>query len=456
MSAENKIEINAAIFPTIMKLAIGKPIPKDSETLDDDMSAGFQDMNLMVELPKSVYLMYLQKMVSEHSEIETRLLKQYAYGVAFSDEDYEELLKLIMTPVNRNWTQTVQGDILTPFGIQLCTNDDGEQKFELIETEVPVIKVETWECIIIAHLKKAAFEIIECFDFNSSFTRKHANSSDTSELKISLGAWKFSGDKTEQSLSNALRSAFMFTLVGYHCGDNKDQYQSFSDYFDAEFYKRVSLVHGMWTSRGDKETIEYVPLYESFHNLDGMRKEDLIQMLKAILDNEAIALDDKETLKNRLIEGAGTFHHDIDSTDVALEQSLIKPAMNYILLREKAKESIEAAELLCAQGLYPSCANRCYYAMMDSLKVLLENKGLLPSWNENELKGTESHRILENQFNDFVTQGVLNSVDKAAFEYVKEQRWKCDYSLYVFKKEDAENCVRKVKDFYSKIETIAV
>lgn len=456
MSAENKIEINAAIFPTIMKLAIGKPIPKDSETLDDDMSAGFQDMNLMVELPKSVYLMYLQKMVSEHSEIETRLLKQYAYGVAFSDEDYEELLKLIMTPVNRNWTQTVQGDILTPFGIQLCTNDDGEQKFELIETEVPVIKVETWECIIIAHLKKAAFEIIECFDFNSSFTRKHANSSDTSELKISLGAWKFSGDKTEQSLSNALRSAFMFTLVGYHCGDNKDQYQSFSDYFDAEFYKRVSLVHGMWTSRGDKETIEYVPLYESFHNLDGMRKEDLIQMLKAILDNEAIALDDKETLKNRLIEGAGTFHHDIDSTDVALEQSLIKPAMNYILLREKAKESIEAAELLCAQGLYPSCANRCYYAMMDSLKVLLENKGLLPSWNENELKGTESHRILENQFNEFVTQGVLNSVDKAAFEYVKEQRWKCDYSLYVFKKEDAENCVRKVKDFYSKIETIAV
>lgn len=271
-------------------------------------------------------------------------------------------------------------------------------------------------------------------------------------MRYDLGAWKFSADISEQSLSNALRSAFMFTLVSYYYGDTKNQYHNFSEFFDAEYYKRVSLVYGIWSNRGSKETIEYIPLYDSFHNLTGIQKSDLIKVLRAILDDPDIALDEKQELKYRLIEGTGVFHHDIDTSDQALEQSLIKPAVNFILLREKAKETLASAEILCSEGKYSDCANRCYYAMMFSLKTLLENKGLLADWKENELKEAETHNSLESGFSNLVNQGILDANDQSAFDYVKDQRWKCDYSLYKFEKADAENCVKKAKNFYTKVE----
>jgi len=156
-----------------------------------------------------------------------------------------------------------------------------------------------------------------------------------------------------------------------------------------------------------------------------------------------------------LIDGAGSFHTNISSTDISLEQNLIKPAINFVLLREKAKETLESAMILYgSEGKYMDCANRCYYSMMFSLKTLLENQGKLSSWKTNELKESETHNSLEIGLDDMVSTGVLNSTDKANFEYVKDQRWKCDYSLYRFEKPDAENCVKKAKDFFIKIENI--
>lgn len=455
MKREKRIEINAAIFPYIMRIALSKPLTKDSNAEAVDTLSSSQEIpDIMIDLPRGAYLLYLKNLAKEHNTLELRLLENYAYGVAFSDNDYEELLKLIMVPVDRNWNQNIQGDLLTPFGVKITTDSNGKQKFALLEDAIPTIKVETWECIIIDHLKQAAFDIISCFVFASSFTRKGSNNSNSDELRYDLGAWKFSADISEQSLSNALRSAFMFTLVSYYYGDTKNQYHNFSEFFDAEYYKRVSLVYGIWSNRGSKETIEYIPLYDSFHNLTGIQKSDLIKVLRAILDDPDIALDEKQELKYRLIEGTGVFHHDIDTSDQALEQSLIKPAVNFILLREKAKETLASAEILCSEGKYSDCANRCYYAMMFSLKTLLENKGLLAAWKENELKEAETHKSLESGFSNLVNQGILDANDQSAFDYVKDQRWKCDYSLYKFEKADAENCVKKAKNFYTKVEEI--
>lgn len=457
MTKKTGIEINAAIFPYVIRLVIGEPIAKElASENSSNVKFDLEMPEIIIDLPRGAYLLYLQKVVSEHNKLETRLLEQYAYGIPFSDTDYDELLKIIMTPINRNWCQETQGELLAPYGVQISSNDEGKQRIELIEDAIATIRVETWECIIIDILKKSAFEIIDCFDFSSTFVRKAGNSSNRPELKISLGAWKFSVDDAEQSLSNALRSAFMFTLVGYYYGDIKNQYQNFADYFEAEFYKRVSLIYGIWNTRGTKENIEYIPLYESFHNLNGVNKTELVQILKAILDNENIALDEKQTLRNQLIQGAGVFHQDIDSADVALEQNLIKPAVNFIMQREKAKEEIETVELLCQQGKYIACANRCYYAMLYSLKALLEYKGLLADWKENELKEAETHSLLEKKLDDLVTQGILDLTDKIAFSYVKEQRWKCDYSLYIFNEVDAVSCINKVKDFYAKVETLTI
>ena len=75
----------------------------------------------------------------------------------------------------------------------------------------------------------------------------------------------------------------------------KNQYSSFTDYFESEFYKRVSLVFGIWSSLQDKSKIKYVPLYDSFYNLTSTSKSELIDVLKAILDNEYTAVDEKQT-----------------------------------------------------------------------------------------------------------------------------------------------------------------
>lgn len=451
------IEINAAIFPKIMTLALGKPM-KNNGISEEQMA--LNDMGtaeLIIDLPRGAYLLYLQKIANERNEKELRLLKQYAYGQAFSDADYDELIGIIMTTTNRAWIQNVStNDVLSPFGIRLETLEDGSRRFVLREDAVATIRVETWECIIVDMLKQPAMDIIKCFDFDETFVREGQNSANKGELIFSLSAWKVSGDVAEQKLSNALRSAFMFTLVSYHFGDMKNQYNSFQDFFDNEFYKRVSLLYGIWSTRENAEAVEYIPLYDSFYNLDGMQKNHLIHILKAILDNDDIALDERQTLKNRLIDAAGEFHTNIDSSSQALEDSLIKPAVNFILLREKAKDTLETAELLCREGRFLDCGDRCYYAMMFALKALLEYEGKLGGWKPNELKERESHGSLEAGLKDLVSAGILDINDEAAFEYVKDQRWKCNYSLYKFLKADAQQCINKAKDFYNKIEQVTV
>ena len=77
-----------------------------------------------------------------------------------------------------------------------------------------------------------------------------------------------------------------------------------------------------------------------------------------------------KTLKNQLILSAGEFHDNLTAEDAVLEQTLIKPAINLVLLREKAKETVASADILLTEGRYFDCASRCYYAMMFSLKTL--------------------------------------------------------------------------------------
>lgn len=324
---ENKIQFNAAIYPKVMSIIIGKPYNKNENDSDEMV------LELVVDLPRSAYLIYLQKIFDEHVEPEIDLFKKYAYGVVLDDSDYMTLLSFIMTTTQRNWNKSINsGDLLAPFGLCMKVDDAGKRNLELLEETKDSIRVEAWEGIIIDLLSKSSMDIISCFDFDEHFERQAENSIND-KLYISLGAWKYTPDTAEQNLSNALRAAFMFTLVGYYSGDRKNQYSSFVDYFEAEFYKRVSLVYGMWVSLEDKTKIKYLPLYDSFYNLTSSSKNELISVLKAVLDNDSIALDEKQTLKAQLIESAGQFHTNISSADVSLEQTLIKPVINLVLLK---------------------------------------------------------------------------------------------------------------------------
>jgi len=119
MKKNNKIEFNAAIFPIVMTLAFGKPIKKNSD--DEEIVLELIDKSMpdiVIDLPQGAYMLYLQKIATENNKEELKLLEKYAYGIAFTDEDYSNLLGIIMSPIDRKWTQTIQqGDILSPFGV---------------------------------------------------------------------------------------------------------------------------------------------------------------------------------------------------------------------------------------------------------------------------------------------------------------------------------------------------
>lgn len=454
MYIDKKIEINAAIYPSVMSMYLGKTAEatKDGFKIQQDW-----EPEILLSLPRDAYIIYLQTMANEKNVKEMELLEKYAYGVKLTDIEYLELISLMMTPIARNWTSVnIEGDVLASFGLCIGKDKNGKKYAKIIDSAKDMLRVEAWEGIILDMLNETAMAVISLFDFRGTFIRQNANSMNKEELQVDLGAWKFSSDESEQKLSNALRSAFMYTLVGYCCGDRKNQYSCFQQYFEDEYYKRVSLIYGIWTSLGDKSQVKYIPLYDSFHNLQGTKKTDLIAILRAVLDNPNVDLDDKEALKNQLIESAGVLHTNISTSDIPLEQNLIKPAVNFVILREKAKERLEAAKILKQNSQYNDCANRCYYAMMDALKSLLEYRGLLAEWKENELKETESHKSLERALNNLVSDGVLDTSDETDFKYVLGERMKCDYSLYVFKKSDAQDCIIRAERFLNKIETIIV
>ena len=444
------IQINAAIFPKVMQIILGKPLPQDVIGQNTDVNS---TPDLIIDLPRSAYLTYLRSMAANGTSTELQLLKKYADGTPFSDEDYNEVIGQILFAGERNTRIPSTEDLLTPFGI--CITNDGEKRtISIIDSEKLRLRAETWEYILIDILKKSAFEIIECFNFDASFVRTQSSYSDDAKLHYSLMAWRFSSDDAEQSLSNALRSAFIFTLVSFCYGDNKNNYASFQEFFDAEFYNRVALIYGTWNNRGTDNCIQYIPLYDSFHNLNGKNKNELISIIRAILDDPTVAIDEKQSIKDRLIEGAGAIHNGTSAADISLEQALIKPVVNFVILREKAKETIESIRILCAEGHYSDCANRCYYAMMYSLKALLEYKGLLAEWKQHELKEAETHTALENKLTLLISQGVLTDTDGNDFNYVKDQRWKCDYSLYRFGINEAQNCLQKAEAFYATVEAL--
>ena len=147
---ENKIQFNAAIYPKVMSIIIGNPYNKNENDSDEMVP------ELVVDLPRSAYLIYLQKIFDEHVEPEIDLFKKYAYGVVLDDSDYMTLLSFIMTTTQRNWNKSINsGDSLAPFGLCMKVDGAGKRNLELLEETKDSIRVEAWEGIIIDLLSKS-------------------------------------------------------------------------------------------------------------------------------------------------------------------------------------------------------------------------------------------------------------------------------------------------------------
>lgn len=450
MNNIRRIEINTAIFPSIMQIGLGRPYDQSSAEETEH-----RKIEVMIEVPRGAYLLYLQKMVDEHNTAELDLLEKFAYGISFTDDEYRRMIQLMCTQSYAPSEEANSLAFLEPWGLTTTIAEDGTMYYELLPEAIPKLRADVWEYILINHLKETSDTIIDCFDFACFFTRESSNACDAVELKYSLWPWKFSSDKAEQSLSSALRMAFMFTLIHY-CFDANASSEAFHDYFELEFMKRVALVFDIWVTRGTEKTIKYLPIYDGFHNLQGLSKDDLISMLMRIIDSPAVDKAEKESLLDDMVSRTTEFHFRSgkDTAAETLENDLVKPAVNTIYLRSKAKENLSAAKLLFEQGLYTDCANRCYYAMMNSLKSVLEKRGDLGAWKPTALKGNETHSALEGQITALANIGVLDANDVTAFSYVRLQRMKCDYELVSPNTSDIQQCINYAQAFLTKVDSL--
>jgi len=55
---KNKIEFNAGIYPKVMSLTLGKPIKPNHDNIANNM-----EPELTIDLPRGVYLLYIQNML---------------------------------------------------------------------------------------------------------------------------------------------------------------------------------------------------------------------------------------------------------------------------------------------------------------------------------------------------------------------------------------------------------
>lgn len=392
-----------------------------------------------IDLPRGANLLYLES-ISDSQEI--RLLKKLTNKEDFSDEDYEMLFNLFLTSTPRLRPPTGNiGDFLQQFGIYVEKKNDKLQ-FKLITEYIEQIKVDTWDYITVDLLKDVYTDIINCFDFG--------------DIEIYLGAWKSDFDVQKQSLLNAFRSAFMFTLIGFLYGDDRALYTHFNDFFENEFYKRIAFIHGIWKHRKDDNPIKYIPVFDSFYNLQGSSPAELIQIIHSILADENIVQDERLMIKNRLVEGARDLHNNTDSQSLALEQAVVKPVVNYLMEIQSADENLLAAKTLFKQKLYEPSINRSYYSMMHGLKALLENKQQLSEWEPGKLNVNENHKALERKLIDLSSQGIITNEFVSDFQYVKQKRWIADYNIITFSEAECHECIIKAQDFIIEVKKISL
>lgn len=420
----NGIKINAGIFPVVMSFAIGEQGKEEVQAID---------------LPIGANILYLQS-IRDLTEVE--ILKKFVCKEEFYDEDYEKLFKLFLNNTKRLSPNINNAeDILHQFGVYEEKIGD-KYHFKLIQEYIPYIKADTWDYITVDLLKDSYTDIINCFDFG--------------DINIYLGAWRSEFDSQKQSLLTAFRSAFIFTLIGFLYGDDRNLYSNFNSFFESEFYKRISLIYGVWKHRKANEDIKYIPIFDSFYNLEGNSPENLIQIIHAILSDDNIVKDERMMIKNRLIEGANSFHSNIDSQSLELEQSIIKPVVNYLIEIQSANENISAAEAMYKETLFEAAINRSYYSMMHALKALLENKKQLSDWEPGKLNVSENHKALERKLINLSSQGIIKNSFVSDFKYVKQKRWIADYNISTFSKEECLECITKAKVFINEVKKISL
>jgi uncharacterized protein (UPF0332 family) len=107
----------------------------------------------------------------------------------------------------------------------------------------------------------------------------------------------------------------------------------------------------------------------------------------------------------------------------------------------KAEESLRAAELCYAHGLYNSSANRAYYAMFQAAQIALETSGFMrPEWSHAGLHATFANELTRRRKQ-------FASVLARDLSIVQELRHTADYRNHHLSARQATRALNKAREF---------
>ncbi|MBU5672208.1 HEPN domain-containing protein [Paenibacillus sp. MSJ-6] len=422
LKGTDKMSNNGFSFPIIMGIALEQ---------------------IEFQLPKDIYIRYINVHMSDNDK---NVLIKWQERESITDQEYVSLITgsfYTPNPENMNNDSVVSEGLeglLQTFGGDIIQTEEGN-KLALIEDKIPKIKATVYENILL-NILKSEYSIIldELFP----------------EYNVDLSEWKSTYEDDLQSLNTALRTAYLFTLIGYIYGGVADIYESFIDYFHCEYRKRSKLVSNIWNTRKDNRSISYLPIFDNFRNYNISDSHFIIQVINSIFTSEDIVLNDKEEIENNLIKQAEEVitYNDNDSQD--LSKDILQPVITKIVNLHKAEAFLNTAKVNCENGQYDSSINRCYYSMMRALRSLLAQYGLLSDWKINSMKPDETHQKLEQTLKHEIIRKrkLLKNQFYIDFRDVKEKRLLADYSDKYLDKIICIECISKAEKFFYEIKKL--
>lgn len=116
-------------------------------------------------------------------------------------------------------------------------------------------------------------------------------------------------------------------------------------------------------------------------------------------------------------------------------------------MQSKARNNINAAQLLTINGLYDSSASRAYYAAYLAAWYYLSNIGIQPGHKTQKGGYYWRHDLFPELLSD--EYKLIGPLQMEKFELLYSHRIKADYYIDEVEKEESDNSIQIASDFVS-------
>lgn len=122
------------------------------------------------------------------------------------------------------------------------------------------------------------------------------------------------------------------------------------------------------------------------------------------------------------------------------------------VMNEKAKQNIQAAEVLICKGYYNSSIHCSYYALFQYMKYILDHCGLCTYKSQDKKTNTKgSHDNILKELDPHIKDARLRLNLHHSFSTWKKLRMVADYQVTPIVQDDSQKCLDDVRDIIERL-----